>query len=89
MYTNNEELRKTAASVKGALQTSLRQHSSLHFSFSTAHRMLKHDLGYHPLHKLQILQIVQKSKETNFARWKDFCEQFLAFVITRRQQNFF
>ncbi len=40
---------------------------------STAHQMLKHDLGYH----LYKLQIVQELKGTDFARWRDFCEQFL------------
>ncbi len=35
--------------------------------------MLKNNLSYHPYKR----QMVQESKETNFAKWKDFCKQFL------------
>ncbi len=41
---------------------------ALHFSLSSAQRMLKHDLGYH----LYKLKIVQQLNETDFSIWKDF-----------------
>ncbi len=46
--------------------------------------MLKHDVGYHPYK----LQIVQELKETNFARWKDFCEQFLCLQLPEDRELF-
>ncbi len=48
-------------------------------------RRLKHNLGYHPYK----LQIVQEWKETNFARWKDFCEQFLHLQLLEDMELLF
>ncbi len=72
-------MEKLWAAVEAALQTSLHHHThacSLHFLLSTAHRMLKHDFGYHPYK----LHIVQELKETYFARKKDFCDQFCNYL---------
>ncbi len=66
---NGQEMR---AAVKAAPQTSLQYASSLHFSLSAVHRMLKYDLGHHPYK----LQIVQQMKEPDFAGWTDFYKQF-------------
>ncbi len=54
------------------------------FSLSAAHQMLKYDLGYHPYQ----LQIVQECKETDFAGWKDFLEQFLHLQLSEDVELF-
>ncbi len=46
--------------------------------------MLKRDLGYHPFK----LQIVQELKVTDFAGWKDFCEQFLHLQLLEDAKPF-
>ncbi len=58
-----------------------RHASLLHFSLSTAHRMLKHDLGYQPYK----LQIVQELKKTDL----DFCKQFLHLQLLEDTELFF
>ncbi len=51
-----ETCEKLQAAIEVALRTLLRRHaSSLCFLLSTAHRMLKHDLGYQP-YKMLIVQ---------------------------------
>ncbi len=47
--------------------------------------MLKHDLGYHPFK----MQIVQELKETNFPRWKDFCEYIFHLTLSEDTELFF
>ncbi len=47
--------------------------------------MSQHDLGY----DLYKRQIVQELKETDFARWKDFCEQFLYLQLLEDTEHFF
>ncbi len=72
--------------VEAAPQTSLCRHALLLcFLLSTAHRMLKRDLGYHPYK----LQIVQELKETNFARWKDFCKHYLHLQLPGGTESIF
>ncbi len=46
--------------------------------------MLKHDVGHNPYK----LQIVQESKETDFAWWKDFWEQFLDLQLPEDTELF-
>ncbi len=60
-----ENCGKLRVAIEAAPQTSFHRLASLLcFSLATAHRMLKHDLGYHP----DKLQIAQELKETDFAR---------------------
>ncbi len=81
-----ESCEKQWAAVKVAPQTSLCQHTSLlHFSLSTAHRMLKHDLGYH----LYKLQIAQELKKTNSAIWKDIFKHFSHLQLPEDIELFF
>ncbi len=46
--------------------------------------MLKYDLSYYRYR----LQIVQELKETNFVRWKDFCQQFLHLQLPEDTELF-
>ncbi len=46
--------------------------------------MLKHDLSYHPYK----LQIVEELEETDSARWKHFCEQFLHLQLQEDTEFF-
>ncbi len=71
--------------VKAALQTSLHRYASLlHFSLSTAHRMLKHDLDYHPYN----LHIVQESNKPILPDGKIFANSF-RICNYRKTRNFF
>ncbi len=49
-----------------------------------AHRMLKPDLRYHPYK----MPTVQELKETVFASWKDFCEEFLCLQLPEDAELF-
>ncbi len=73
-----ENCEKLRVVVEVTVWTSFCQHSSsLHFSHSIEHQMLKHDLGYHPY------------KLSNFVRWKDFCKLFLRLQLQDDTKLFF